>query len=122
MEAAGIILNLRISCLRKLKATGSFWHLLNCSKKNDTPIQLNSSGLIHILYKNLKKFQNLFKTLTLPNSPGCLTPEHKAAHEKLLETAGTLTVPLNADHQTFLKNWLVTHIKGTDIPCYKGKC
>ena len=38
MEAAGIILNLKISCLRKLKASGSFWHLLK-KKRHPNPIE-----------------------------------------------------------------------------------
>ena len=52
---------------------------------------------------------------------GLLTPDHKAAHDELLKTAGALTVPIDAQQQKFLKNWLVVHIKGTDCPTYKGK-
>lgn len=52
---------------------------------------------------------------------GCMCDQHKAKHDQLLEQAGGLKVPLTGDQQQFLKQWLVDHIKATDIPSYGGK-
>merc|ERR1712000_14075 len=52
---------------------------------------------------------------------GGLGAGHKAAHDDFLAQAGSLSCPLGADKQQFVKQWLVDHIKDSDIPSYKGK-
>ena len=52
--------------------------------------------------------------------PGC-GAGHKAAHDEFLGQAGGLACPLDAGTQNFVKQWLVDHIKESDIPAYKGK-
>jgi len=51
---------------------------------------------------------------------GFLKDGHKQAHDKLLEDAGKLTT-IDQAATDFLKNWLVYHIKGSDIPDYGGR-
>merc|ERR1712080_717392 len=43
------------------------------------------------------------------------TKEHKKKHADFLEKAGPLTVPVDADTVTFMKQWLVDHIMQTDF-------
>nr|AQV13769.1 hemerythrin [Sternaspis scutata] len=45
---------------------------------------------------------------------------HKKIHDKFLGDLGTLKCPVNDGQVNFAKDWLVNHIKGTDLK-YVGK-
>lgn len=49
-----------------------------------------------------------------------LDDSHKAKHEKFLADVAAVT-EINDDVINFLKQWLVNHIKASDIPDYAGK-
>ena len=51
---------------------------------------------------------------------GLLSDGHKAKHVKLVEDVGKLPA-IDQAATDFLKNWLVNHIKASDIPDYAGK-
>nr|AQV13755.1 hemerythrin [Randiella sp. EP-2017] len=92
---------------------GLFKAIFECAKTPD-----NAGALAHLIKVVGEHFADEESMMTKANFADLAT--HKQVHEEFLGKIKGLSTPLSDDTVKFAKEWLVTHIKGTDFK-YKEK-
>jgi hemerythrin family non-heme iron protein len=78
----------------------------------------DAAKLTHLVDLVKKHFSTEEAMMTAKNYDGYAN--HKQVHDEFVAKLGTLSAPVSPDTVKFAKEWLVNHIKGTDM-LYKGK-
>jgi len=79
-----------------------------------------SATLAHLVDAVAKHFATEEAMMDASKNYGDKIAGHKKAHTDFLEKINKLSTPVSGDTVHFAKDWLVTHIKGTDFT-YKGQ-
>lgn len=97
------------------------------SVRAGVPVATLAEGIERLVNSTRQHFESEEKLLDRHNHPGLAA--HKAEHERLMAQAGTLMAQFadlaDDNHArsvayeaaTFLRAWLIEHIRLTDLPC-----